>query len=108
MSRWFAFVATTAALQATPPTGAVEWDSHELPGTVPPRQIVLARFHTLAAAQAWAALPGINLWPRRARVLMPAIVTALAPFGVIAGDTSDDALEKIAGAWSHPGVWEHY
>lgn len=105
MSRWYAFLATDAALRATPPRNAIEWDAHNLPGIL---SFVLVKFHHPNDAKAWAALPGIVFLPRRQRPVPSNVATALANFGVVDGDTVDAALEKIAASWPHPGVWDHY
>ena len=102
--RWLAFYAQPGS-SATPDT-AREWDAIDLSNG---GRLILARFHSPDIAQAWVqSVQGVIFLPRRARPLPPAAITVLAAFGVLAGDTVDDALAKIAAQWPHPGLWDHY
>lgn len=107
MSRWLAFYA--APTSSATPIGALEWEGMDLANG---GRLILALYHSPADAQAWlAGAQGVTFLPRRARLLPPAAVTVLAPFGVVTGDTVDAALEKIFSSpngWQHPGLWEHY
>lgn len=105
MSRWLAFYANPQSV-ARPDT-AREWDALDLSNG---GRLIVARFPSPAEAQAWVAgVQGVTFLPRRQRLLPQTAVTVLAPFGVVLGDTVDEALEKIfAVAWAHPGLWDHY
>lgn len=102
--RWYAFLAGPNSTAT--PQGSGEWDALDLPGGA---RLILAKYHNIGLARQWAQVePGVIFLPRRARLLPPAIVTALAGYGVVVGDTVDDALEKISAGWPHPGIFDHY
>lgn len=104
MTRWLAFYANPQS--AATPDIAREWEALTLQNG---GRLILALFHSPAIAQTWvASVQGVTFLPRRQRLLGQAAVTVLAPFGVLLGDTVDDALEKIAASWPHPGLWDHY
>jgi len=103
--RRLALVIQQTALTATPPPH--EWHSLPIPGTAV--ALVLAEFDNPAELRSYVALPGISLLPRLYRTVPTIAVTVLgALYGVVATDTVGDALEKIAVAWPHPWLWEHY
>lgn len=104
MTRWLAFYANPAST-ATPTTSR-EWDALGLPNG---GRLIVAQFHSPAVAKAWVqGVQGVIFLPRRQRPLPPVAVTVLAPFGVVDGDTVDDALDKIFQQWPHPGLYDHY
>lgn len=104
MSRWLAFYANPQSV-ARPDT-AREWDSLDLSNG---GRLIIARFPSPAEAQAWmASVQGVLFLPRRHRPLPLGAISVLAAFGVISGDTVDDALEKIFAQWPHPGLFDHF
>jgi hypothetical protein len=74
---------------------------------VPPNALVLLRSADFGTVRAWVTKVSGTLLPHRTDVVPAQLLPMLAPFGVVATDTIDGALQKVWQAWPHPGLWEH-
>lgn len=92
-----------ANFEANPPPCA--WHALEIPGSAPAALLVVVRFHNPRDGMDWCAQPQCKPMPRSFALVPPIAVTLLGPaFGVLAGDTVAEAMEKVAAAW--PAAWD--
>lgn len=87
----------------SPPPGP--WHALDIPGSSPAAMLVIICFHNPSEGIKWCNQPQCKPLPRGS-ALVPAIAVTLLgpPFGVTAGDTVAEAMEKVAANW--PAAWE--
>lgn len=93
------YAVQTANLQATPPPTA--YHALQTPGAPAWSLVIVEDWPSHEAQDAWEAIPGViemHTW-NWGKTIPAAMVTAFAPWGVVTGDTIEQAFRKIRQKW---------